>query len=600
MRIFLSVFCLFIWSLYGDAQDTIFISEKSGNIAIEKYAQVFKTDIDSIDILTIKEEQWHAPKTGLNFGMVNKIHWIKIRVKNTAKEFVKLNLYTPYHHIRSLQIFQYKSTNKLIKLSDEGTLKQYNKKEKLTPGYSTSISFPTGVSHVYIRIKHINIPLRANSYLLKDKQLEKVIQKSNTNYDIWRIIMMLAFFISLIAYIITKVRLFLLYLFLNSGVLLFIGMETGLFFLCFNQDYWFSIIDIKHLGDIIVLIAFPYFLNELTPIKKHNSKLWRWTMILWVIAPVTWAIGLIPALKETSYFYYSVWYLIILTIYIFFIQLYFLIVAFRKKEKNSLLLFGLYMLYITAVTLEVILPNLGMKSDEIYVYDVLLKSSIIEVIAFFGLIVREIYTIFKDRNSLLVEQKELKEEMLHAVIKSQEEERNILGRELHDMIGANMSVVRQNTPKENLGLIKIIDETIDSVRSLSHGLMTPRVKGNQLKNEIIDLCISCTTDKFKVNHYFHKWKPILNEEDSTHFYRIIQELLQNAVKHSKANEIFIQIIVKNQNLKLSYEDNGVGFDVSKKGKGLLGIAHRAEIIQAEMRFDSSPGGTFIELELERS
>lgn len=599
MKLTFGFLIIYLISFSCSGQNRLQLTDNTKTISIENYAYVYKTLDDSIDILSVDDNDWVLPKTGLNFGMVREIYWIKVHVNNTSKRTLQLNFYTPYHHLRSLQIFQLDSTKTLQKRSDVGTTKSYSQKEKYTPGYSSALNFPVGQSFIFLRIKHKNMPLRVNSYLLKDKPLDKVIQKSNINYSVWRTIMLVAFLISFVFYFITKIRIFLLYLMMNVGITLFIGMETGLFFLAFDQDSWLSIIDIKHLGDIIVLFFFPLFLNELTPIKKHNPKLWKITMYIWAIAPITWVIGLIPGLKETDFYYYSVWYLIVLTIYIFIVQLYFLLITFLKKEKNSLVLFCLYIVYIAAVTFEVILPNLGMKSDLIYVYDVLLKSSIVEVILFLGLIGREMYSVFKDRNTLLVKQKELKEEMLHAVIKSQEKERNILGRELHDMIGANMSVVRQSTPKENKKLIKIIDETIDSVRSLSHGLMTPRVQGDQLKNEIIDLCLSCSNEQFAVNYYFHEWNAILDEEDSTHFYRIIQELLQNAVKHSQANEVFIQIILQKNSIKMSFEDNGKGFDVSKKGKGLLGVAHRAEILNATMRFESSSRGTLIELELER-
>jgi len=311
-----------------------------------------------------------------------------------------------------------------------------------------------------------------------------------------------------------------------------------------------------------------------------------------------WALGLIPIVKETPFFYYSVWYLIIQTAIVLLAQLYFLIITLRNKEKNSILLLILYIIYIFTGIYEVLLPNVGLKSDSIDVFDMLLKSSILEIFTFMLLMGKELFTIFKDRNNLLVEQKKLQQEMLKAVVTSQEKERNTLGRELHDMIGANMSVVKQNIDKSNSGLVKIMDDTIDSVRSLSHGLMTPKVEGDQLMDEIIDLCLLCTSDNLKVNYYFHNWKSLKNKESSTHLYRIVQELLQNTIKHSEANEAYLQIIRNGEKVTLLFEDNGKGFNVEKlrkKGKGLLGIQHRTEILKGKLRYDSSSNGTSIEL-----
>ena len=319
------------------------------------------------------------------------------------------------------------------------------------------------------------------------------------------------------------------------------------------------------------------------------------------VGAVLWAIGLIPAVKDTLFFYYSVWYLIIQTVVVLIAQLYFLVVSLYYKEKNALLLIIVYVIYILTAVHEILLPNIGLTSDSLNVFDMLLKSSMMEIFIFMIFMGKEMFTVFKDRNNLLIEQKKLQQDMLKAVVTSQENERNILGRELHDMIGANMSVVKQNIDKTDDKLIKVVDDTIESVRSLSHGLMTPKVEGDQLKDEIIDLCLLSSNDSFKVNYYFHEWEPLKNKESSTHLYRIVQELLQNTIKHSEAHEAYLQIIRNNEKVTLLFEDNGKGFNAEKqrkKGKGLLGIEHRTEILKGELRYDSSSKGTSVELNFE--
>lgn len=576
---------------------TIQVTRDIEELKLEKFATIFTTFDDSIELKNIPSNNWKPSSKGTHFGMVTKIHWLKYEFKNNSeKEIVKI-LYIPYHHIRKIDFF-FANENDTAHIEEYGTTTYYYKKEKATPGYVKTLSFPKGKSTLYLKIKHLNIPLRANSYLLSESRVDAVIRNSETSFRVWRIILLFAFVISLVTYLITKIKIFLYYLILNTGVILFIGMEIGEFFQLFNIDKYFNIIDIKHLGDLLVLLVFPLFLNELTPIKNLNPKTWKVIMNLTYLGCVLWAVGLIPFIKQTLFFYYSVWFLIVQTSLVFLAQLYFLFVSFIQKQKNSRILFALYLVYIFAVTFEVILPNIGSRSDNIFVYNILLKSSIVEVIFFLFLMGKEMFAIFNDRNNLLIEQKKLQQEMLRAVVTSQENERNHLGRELHDMIGANISVVKQHVDKSNTGLVKILDDTIESVRSLSHGLMTPKVEGDQLMDEIIDLCLLCTSDTLKVNYYFHEWKPIKNHENSTHIYRIFQELLQNAIKHSKATEVYIQCIRNGDKISLIYEDNGVGFNAVKelkKGKGLLGIEHRTHELKGEIRFDSSKKGTSVEL-----
>ena len=191
----------------------------------------------------------------------------------------------------------------------------------------------------------------------------------------------------------------------------------------------------------------------------------------------------------------------------------------------------------------------------------------------------------------LEKQKNHQGEIIRAIVESQEKERNKVGRELHDMIGANISVIKQQSDKSNTSLMRIIEKTIESVRNLSHGLVTPLIKDDEFVDEINELCTLSSDIDLKVNSYFHNWTRINDPEKATHLYRIIQELLQNAIKHSSAKEVLLQFIVNKENeLTVMYEDNGIGFDYEKnektKGVGLLNINNRIKLIDASIIFDS--------------
>ena len=94
---------------------------------------------------------------------------------------------------------------------------------------------------------------------------------------------------------------------------------------------------------------------------------------------------------------------------------------------------------------------------------------------------------------------------------------------------------------------------------------------------------------------FHNWGKIGNAKKATHLYRIIQELLQNAVKHSSAHNILIQFIIdKGGELTIMYEDDGTGFDYksayNNKGLGLINIENRVKLIGASIIFDTMKNG----------
>ncbi|MGB1040503.1 MAG: sensor histidine kinase [Flavobacteriales bacterium] len=591
---------LFVFCFSNNYSQTIFITDSTSQINLGNHASVFLTIEDSILPFNLKNSEWKKVENGLNFGVVDNILWAKFDFNNPHDHSLIFTLYSPYHHIRSIKYYQ-KINDSIKFLSHLGTTQPYSEKEIQTPGYGIRIDFPPGGSSVYMRLKHQFIPLRANSFLVNEKTLNSVISETNSLFSNWEIILAMTVFFTLIMFFFTKLKVFLYYGILNFGVLLFVGTDIGLYFLFFNQNTDLTLIDINQIGNSLVMIIFPFFLNEITPIKDLNPTLWKIILTTILVTPILLLSDIFFSARGTLFFYCAIWFVMINCVFVFLSLLYLLFLAIIKKRKNAKSLFVLYLFYILSVFYEILLPNMGINRDSIYSYDLLLKSSIVEIILFLVLIAKEMNSIFKERNNLLVEQKNLQQEMLKAVVTIQEQERNTLGRELHDMIGANMSVVKQNIDKSNTGLVKIMDDTIDSVRFLSHGLMTPKVEGDQFMDEIIDLCLLSSNDSFKANFYFHEWRPLKKEENSTHLYRIIQELLQNTLKHSGATEAYIQILRKENKVTLLFEDNGKGFNTEKekkKGKGLLGIEHRTEILKGNIRYDSSNKGTYVELNFE--
>ncbi|MCC7244565.1 MAG: ATP-binding protein, partial [Saprospiraceae bacterium] len=83
----------------------------------------------------------------------------------------------------------------------------------------------------------------------------------------------------------------------------------------------------------------------------------------------------------------------------------------------------------------------------------------------------------------------------------------------------------------------------------------------------------------------------LNPDTALHCYRIIQELLQNSLKHAKAKEILVQLNRTDQELTLLVEDDGVGFDSKnfKKGMGTDNVAQRVHYIGGELSVQTAPG-----------
>ena len=206
--------------------------------------------------------------------------------------------------------------------------------------------------------------------------------------------------------------------------------------------------------------------------------------------------------------------------------------------------------------------------------------------------------------------------MLRAALDSQENERRRLAADLHDSIGAMLSTIRVGLStlvrKEDISEAiimptkQMLDDTIESVRAISRDLMPSTLEKFGLVQAIKEMCerISYTA---KVPIVFHESgdSKSLGKGKETMLFRIVQELLNNALKHSEATEICVQIVFE-QDLQISVTDNGVGFNFimqkdekgNSKGLGLFNIENRSRLMGADLTFATpESGGSEISIRL---
>lgn len=221
----------------------------------------------------------------------------------------------------------------------------------------------------------------------------------------------------------------------------------------------------------------------------------------------------------------------------------------------------------------------------------------------------------------LQEQKisELEKEKLllatQSILKGQEEERSRLAKDLHDGLGGMLSGVKLQigAMKGNLILshehektfnhvIVKLDETINEMRRVAHNLMPEALMKLGLQLALQDYCDSLSDKQsFKINSEFHGLEEKMPSSTNIVVYRIMQELLNNAVKYSGASTILAQVIRQGDHLSITVEDNGKGMDISdpnfSKGAGLASIKARVDFLKGQMDIQSLAGkGTSIHID----
>lgn len=240
--------------------------------------------------------------------------------------------------------------------------------------------------------------------------------------------------------------------------------------------------------------------------------------------------------------------------------------------------------------------------------EVLLLTYLIGVIFFLVLFVVVFFIAFQRRKNKLLEERYLadqrfQKELANSQIEIQEQVLKNIAWELHDNVGqllsvANMqlNVLLNTAAKEShtqiLETKGIIKESVQEIRSLSKVLNNDVV----LKNGLI-ASLKVELDRFNRLGYLNATLEIqgdiipINSANEIIIFRIIQEFLNNVLKHARASKLFVLLAYKETALDIVVEDNGVGFDTSSTttSSGMETIKGRAKLINAKYSIASQIG-----------
>ena len=194
-----------------------------------------------------------------------------------------------------------------------------------------------------------------------------------------------------------------------------------------------------------------------------------------------------------------------------------------------------------------------------------------------------------------------------SIMESQEKERTTIARELHDELGQLLTALRMDlvwmherlkkTDSEGSEraqtMCRLIDETIDEVRSLSIRLRPGLLDTLGLVDALEWIANDFEKRTGTACIFEHRQVPRLNDTVATAAYRIGQEALTNVTRHAQASHVELTIEAQNGKLLLSVTDNGHGFDTAilseTKALGVAGMRERAGLVGGQLEVQSGPG-----------
>jgi two-component system, NarL family, sensor kinase len=224
---------------------------------------------------------------------------------------------------------------------------------------------------------------------------------------------------------------------------------------------------------------------------------------------------------------------------------------------------------------------------------------------------------FNDQLKKLEEEKQ--QILLNASIRFQEEERNRIAADLHDDAGPllatarlylNENLVNQEKIQQLQSIFsakQIIDDTILLIRNISHSLMPPTLKNFGLESATTDLFQKISgSGSLNASARFHDYRVRLKADQELLVFRILQELVNNIIKHSNAGFIHVTQNISGPNMyfRLNHDGNGITqaefekLNHSALGLGLKNIASRTKVLRGRIYFEKDASKTYYKVTIE--
>ncbi len=209
--------------------------------------------------------------------------------------------------------------------------------------------------------------------------------------------------------------------------------------------------------------------------------------------------------------------------------------------------------------------------------------------------------------------------LLNASIKFQEEERNRIAADLHDDVGPLLATARlylnenliNQEPAAQLQSIysakQIIDDAIQLIRNISHSMMPPTLKNFGLESAMSDLFQKINgSGTLNASVRFHDYRTRLKMDQELLIFRVVQELINNIIKHSNAGFIHLTQNATNTHSYFRLHHDGQGIIQTEferlnhvsTGLGLKNIASRIKVLNGRILFEIDPSHTYYKVTLE--
>ena len=552
----------------------------------------------------------------VSLGYTDLYHWVIIKLENTLPDPTDLFLSIPIPSINRMELYRCHGGDDVPDLiSTTGDRLPFAER----PWPIRDFMFPIRLTGHETTTLLLKIDKRGQNFVFKAKlgKPEAILQEDIPIYAAFGFyagIFAFALLFNILMYLSVGDRIHLYYsLYIFISVILVLD-EVGL-----TKEWLFPNLGRFHdyvkyvsgiLGCGLLIQVMQLFTNQ----HAGNSRLYHLTNFYKYFI---WTVGMVPVfamlfpinMQLERTFFFSVNLLVMFSLVV-------IVVCVIERIRGGFIL-GYY--YLLAVLLLIvgaanyILQVMGVVGAQLLKPNGITIGFAAEVIILSFALTQRYNFLKREKAQLKKENDRIKMQSVRQVFQAQEDERDRLAKDLHDDLGGTLSVIRlkvtdfqqkinglQSDEREAYEeTIRLITRACDDLREISHSLKPKFFLENGLIGTIQER-LSILNRVSVVNFDFvYQYTIRLDPEVELSIYRIVNELINNVVKHSCATQATVQLVESADELVITVEDNGIGFEGSETagGIGLKNVYSRVQYLGGRYTIDSNKNGTTITLEI---
>lgn len=551
--------------------------------------------IDAQTALKQLESGVDVIESNTNFGFSQSYFWILVQLPEglDLQDSYFLDVDNP--HIDRLQVYQL-SGGRMSVVGQSGDRIPFSERTYRNRRNVFPLKFQMPEDKLLLFVDKRNASVFVPMMLWESTEFTQREAGTNMSYGFYFGMLLIIMLYSLLIYLTQRSPIYIWYLVYVASLFLYAFTHVGFAFqfLFPNQFEWNNYLRLILIVVIVISqVKFTQLFLPIQRIAKWVNKGFQVVVITLVIIMLWWI--LVPGLFTT----YTI--VVINSIYaIIGITLVLLVVALAlswNHDRSSVLFYTAAFGMNVIATVLMITEEYGLLQLSFFPLPPLFIGSLFEIVIFaVGLSYRS-KLIGDDRKKLLSEIGTLQQRAMQSFVRGMEQEKVRVANELHDDVASRLSLLKLKLSElSNSELQQQISAISDGVRNISHQLNPVALNEETFLDKMRQLIGEHRETGMNIDLQVFDLPKTVPQEIGLQLYRILQEALQNIQKYAKANTVEVQLFQHTEELVMTIEDDGVGFDMSQKsgGLGLKNMRLRTEQLGGEFSISSAQGeGTSI-------